>query len=79
MMLERPPSKQARHTRRQRVYRSRVRNGLTVIPVEVGADILDLLVRLRWLDDRLADDRNAVGRAITRMLLDVAEGDAHGH
>jgi hypothetical protein len=77
-MLERPRSERLRHTRRQRAYRARMRNGQMVAPVEVGADILDLLVRLRWLDDRLAGDRIAVGQAITRMLLDAARGDAHG-
>jgi hypothetical protein len=73
-MLERPSSKQARHTNRQRVYRSRVRNGQMVAPVEVGAEIVDLLVRLRWLDDRLAGERTVVGTAITRMLVDAAKG-----
>jgi hypothetical protein len=74
-MLERPPSARLRRTNRQRAYRSRVRNGQTVAPVEVDADIVDLLVRLRWLDDRRAGDRNAVGQAISRMLVDAARRD----
>jgi hypothetical protein len=78
MMLDRPPSERARHTSRQRAYRLLLRNGQMVAPVVVAADIVDLLVKLRWLDDRLAGDRIAVGVAITRMLVDAAKGDAHG-
>jgi hypothetical protein len=43
-----------------------------VIQIEVGAEVLDLLIRLRWLADADAGDKAAVGSAITRMLQDAA-------
>jgi len=43
-----------------------------MVPVEVGAEILDLLVRLGWLDAALADDRAEIGKAIGAMIADAA-------
>lgn len=40
--------------------------------VELDGDVIDLLVRLRWLAEKDAADRRAVGRAISAMLRDTA-------
>jgi hypothetical protein len=50
-MLERP-GPQSRRRDRQRAWRARVKAGVTVVPVEVDAAILELLTRLHWLEDR---------------------------
>jgi hypothetical protein len=74
-MLDRPPRKgtgsvgQAERTRR---YRRRQANGRAVYPVEADGDVVGLLIRLHWLDERDASDKAAVGRAIARMLADAA-------
>jgi hypothetical protein len=57
-------------TARERRRRLRLRRKLQVVvaPVEVGCDVIDLLVKLQWLNERDADDRQAIGRAIARGL-----------
>ena len=61
-----------RRTRVQRNWRHRQAQGRIMVPVEVGAEILDLLVRLGWLDAALADDRAEIGKAIGAMIADAA-------
>lgn len=46
--------------------------GLAMAPVEVDAEIIDLLVRLRWLRDEEAGDMEAVGKAIAVGLAETA-------
>jgi hypothetical protein len=46
---------------------------MVVISVEVNAAVLDLLVRTRWLGEREAGERVAIGRAIGRLLADAAK------
>src|SRR5262245_28147255 len=57
-----------RHAR----YRARQRDGKAVYAVELGAAELDWLIRLQWLAEGEASDRDAVGRAIGAMLQDAA-------
>lgn len=51
--------RKARHLERRR-------DGEFIAPVEVDASVVDLLVRLTWLEDRLAADRHVIGRAENR-------------
>jgi hypothetical protein len=53
---------------RRRRLRQRRKLQLVVAPVEVGCDVIDLLVKLQWLNERDAHDRQAIGRAITHGL-----------
>ena len=46
---------------------------LAVAPVEVDSEILDLLIRLRWLCESDAADRHAIAAAIAALLKDVAK------
>jgi len=64
----RPPARSSRRSAAQRAYRARQRAGRIVAPVEVGADVVDLLVRLGWLAEHEADDKVAIGKAIAAML-----------
>jgi hypothetical protein len=59
---------------RARVARRAVRAaaGLAVYQVEIGGEVLDMLVRLGWLQDGEALDRQQVNRAISAMLADAA-------
>ena len=57
----------ARRERKAR-YRARVRNGLCVVPVEVGKSAIDGLVQLGLLRDRDADDAQAIGASIEALL-----------
>jgi hypothetical protein len=43
-----------------------------MIPVEVNAEVLELLVRLGWVANQDAGDKRAVGAAIARLLADAA-------
>lgn len=56
--------------RRERVrrYRARQAAGLAIYRVEVGAEVLDMLVRLGWLADGEAGDAAEVARAIGALL-----------
>lgn len=60
------------NTARVRRYRRRRALGLAMAPVEVDAEIIDLLVRLRWLRDEEAGDMEAVGKAIAVGLAETA-------
>jgi hypothetical protein len=57
---------------RHRRFRQRRRAGVAVAQVEYTAEVLDMLVRLHWLLDGEAADRDAVGAALTRMIADAA-------
>jgi hypothetical protein len=65
--LEKPPFPD-RHAR----FRARRRAGIAVCQVEFGAPVLDFLIKLRWLDEASAGDRDAVGRAIGALVADAA-------
>jgi hypothetical protein len=83
-MLERPPragttartfignSDKVTATARQRRFRRRLRLGLTPVTVEVAAETIAMLIETRWLREADASDKAAIGRAIERMLADVA-------
>jgi hypothetical protein len=54
---------------RQRRFRQRRRHGLTVIQVEVDADIIELLIdKERWLLEADATSSKRISEAITRGL-----------
>jgi len=75
-MLERSTTKQPsadRRRARNARHRQRCKAG-RIVPMnfDVGADVLDLLIRMRWLRERDVDDRRAVGRALSLMLQNAA-------
>jgi hypothetical protein len=43
-----------------------------IVPVEVDAAALELLVGTRWLREDQAEDRKAIGCAIAALLCDAA-------
>ena len=53
-------------------YRQRVKAGELVAPTVVNADILDLLIMSRALDDRRAGNATEVGKAIIKLLMTLA-------
>jgi hypothetical protein len=59
---------------KQKRYRTRVRNGTMPVMVEVDGGTLNVLVALGWRADQQADDKRAIGRAITALLADVGQG-----
>ncbi len=69
------PGDRARELARQRKarYRRRLKEGLTVVPVEVSNGT-DLLVETRWLAIERSGDRREIGDAVSRMLEDAAKG-----
>jgi hypothetical protein len=70
-VLERPPSRQARRRERQRRYRQRAAAGIWLMPVEVDAAIVDMLIATHWLGEwpsissELAPLSEPHGRALT--------------
>jgi hypothetical protein len=40
--------------------------------VEFDGPVIDFLIKLRWLDEASAADRDAVGRAIGALIRDAA-------
>jgi hypothetical protein len=80
-MLERPHSSSHGTTNRQaeqrrlrdRRHRERVRACKVCVSVEVGEELLGLILRLGWLHERDAANRVAIGRALTAMLIASAQ------
>jgi hypothetical protein len=64
----------ARRNAATRRWRKRVRDGQAIYPLLGDAEILDFLIRTRWLDERDAPNRFAVALTIRRLLLDMARG-----
>lgn len=70
-MLERPPRAARRSTARaarNKRYAQRRRSGRLVLAIEIDESVIDLLIRTEWLNERDADDRGALERALQRML-----------
>jgi len=57
---------------RQRRLRQRQRDGVVVAPVEVGPDLVEALIDLKWLSPMVSDNRQAIGDAVGRMLAELA-------
>ncbi len=81
-MLKRPqpppsPTHRERHRRQRRLqqqrHRQRAREGRAVYPVEIGDEVLTMLISFNWLAECDQHDRAAVGRAIAAMLSDAAK------
>lgn len=78
-MLTRPPIRRRKRTasrerRRlaQREYRRRFDDGRFTVVVEIGADVVELLIASHWLD-RDCSDRAKIAAAIGRLLADAAK------
>jgi hypothetical protein len=56
----------------QRRYRARFARGEQVYRVVLGPEVLESLVRWRWVDRERADDKEAVERAVEAGLIDAA-------
>lgn len=63
-MLDRPNPQSARQQR----YRLRLRHGEACASVTYDHRVVDFLIRTEWLTEAEADDRQAVGLAIGRLL-----------
>jgi hypothetical protein len=72
-MLDRTRTKVARELRRQRQarHRARQRRHVIIVPIEIGADVIDLLCRLGWLREHEAD-KAAIKQAIEALLGDAS-------
>jgi hypothetical protein len=72
-----PGAIRARLARAQRKarYRQRQRDGRMTVTVEIGSEVVDLLVRTGWLPQREVHDRREIAEAVTR-LLDTAAADS---
>jgi hypothetical protein len=53
-------------------YRQRIKAGEFIAPASVNADILDLLIMSRALDERRAGNATEVGKAIIKLLMTIA-------
>jgi hypothetical protein len=58
--------------RASRRYRIRVQTHERIAEVPYGEAELSLLIRLGWLDEGDAEDRRAVGAAISRLIREGA-------
>jgi hypothetical protein len=57
----------------QRRYRARIRRGVMAITIDVGPELIDLLCRLRWLNESTVEHSRAEIRdALARLLADTA-------
>ena len=59
--------------RRNKRYSDRQRSGRVVINVEIDEAIIGLLIRTDYLAERDAANRNALTKAVARLLKDAAE------
>ena len=65
-------SERARHRKRQARYEARLRDGVALYPVPLGAAELDALVALGWLPDCVVLDRDRVGEALASAFREMA-------
>jgi hypothetical protein len=74
--LEPPPSVRARQRRAQwqRDYRARYDAGVIVAPTPISGEVVNMLIRLKWLEEAKARDRYEIGRALARMVEEAARG-----
>jgi hypothetical protein len=70
-MRDPSPSKAARRRARDRRYRARKSRCAAVAPVEFDSGVVDFLIATHWLDEREAEDRHAIGAAISAALRDA--------
>jgi hypothetical protein len=70
-LLHRPArSPSAERTKR---YRARLKAGQGIAPVMFTNAIIGLLLDLHWLAEADSEDRERIGKAISRMLEDTAK------
>jgi hypothetical protein len=65
--------RRARCRARVRLHRQRLGHGKACATVVFDGAIVDVLCRSGWLSDSAACSRTEVGRAIGRLLADIAE------
>jgi hypothetical protein len=70
---ERAEEQRERRREQQRRHRQRQSEGRRVYAVELDGDIVDLLVRLNYLDKGAVADDQEVARAARRALVDAAK------
>jgi hypothetical protein len=64
----------AAHRRlRDRRYRARKSRCVAVVPVEIDGEMINFLLRARWLYEDEAHDKRQIGEAIAAMLSDAAD------
>jgi hypothetical protein len=74
-MLERPHSRHRQLKRlRDRRYRQRLLEGKVVPRVEIGREVLGLLLELGYLLERDAADLEKIGEAAARALRSIEPG-----
>jgi hypothetical protein len=66
-----PRSKPSRAARNQRRYRERFARGEMVYRVALPCEVVEALIRWRWVERHRADDRAAVERAVEAGLTDA--------
>jgi hypothetical protein len=65
-------TRQEARRRRDARHRARVRAGVRIAPVEYGGELLDFLIKTRWLLPEDASDARKVGSAITAAMRDAS-------
>jgi hypothetical protein len=71
-MLRRSPRVRSPEAVKKAAYRARQARGVMVVSVEIDADIVSMLVRLRWLPARELHGRAEISRALQAMIADAA-------
>jgi hypothetical protein len=79
-MLHRPPARRRprqdqRERRRlaQREYRRRFDAGKWIEPVEIDADVIEMLIATGWLKQTEREDHKRIGVAISAMMAEAAK------
>ena len=73
-MRDPSPSRRRQAARaRDARYRQRAARGLATCPVEYSGDVVSFLLKTQWLAEREADDRRAIGRAISAALAEMVQ------
>jgi hypothetical protein len=67
--------RRARHAARMRAYRKRQTKGRMAVTIEIGAELIDLMVRTGWLQPRECHERDEIACALTAMMADAARHD----
>jgi hypothetical protein len=72
-MLDRTDRRIEARRRRDERYRKRLCDNRAVVQIELGCEIVDMLVRLQWINERYLGDKRAIADAIERLLTASAK------
>jgi hypothetical protein len=72
--VDRPlPSRRGNNAAKQRRNRHRRKRGLIVVPVEIDGQVLDMLIKMRWITEEEATDTGDWRKVRAKIGIRIGE------